>query len=565
MKRILSICWIFALLLGSVAVHADEDCDMSLSEARQAYQAGNYQKAKELCKFVVSVCGSSYPGVSNLLNDIEVAMTPKLEVSKSNISVGAAAGSTSIRVTSNREWSLQNTSSSLFSVSRNGNTVTINYTANTGSSQRTDYFTIVTIGGEKSVRINVTQAAAVATLSVSSTSISAGSSGTTEYLTVTSNKAWDIEYPTGTMYTVTRNGNQLTVRINENTSSDSRSDFFNVYTMDGDKKVKITMTQSGRSYSGSTGVSNGSSSSLSVSATELTASASGGTQYITVTCNRAWKIKYPTAAMYSVTRNGNTLTVRINENTSSDSRTDFFKVALEDESKEIKITIRQSGSSSTPYLTVSETELSASASGGTQYITVSSNRAWKIKYPTAAMYSVTRNGNQLTVRINENTSSDSRTDFFKVAFEDESKEIKITIRQSGRTSNVSASIESIWVDHNVYQDGKKGMRIHIKMNLDNLRGKNCRASAYFYDENGTALVDRNDDYCTTDGKVSCGRNFSPSYDSSTFSDFELFMPYSELHLSSYRSLKFSVSLWNRSVSPNQEMTTSGWTYFTYTP
>ena len=39
------------------ALYADEICDISLQEGKTAYNAGNYQKAKELFEYVKSECG----------------------------------------------------------------------------------------------------------------------------------------------------------------------------------------------------------------------------------------------------------------------------------------------------------------------------------------------------------------------------------------------------------------------------------------------------------------------------------------------------------------------------
>lgn len=244
-----------------------------------------------------------------------------------------------------------------------------------------------------------------------------------------------------------------------------------------------------------------------------------------------------------------------------------------------------------PKLTLSRTSLSVGPSATTEYITVSSNRPWKIKFGSGAMYSVTRSGNQLVVKINENTTSSSRTDYFKIVTEDGNKEVKVSLSQSAPrrsqstgTSNSgasnrstsssssyssahtpSATIHDVWVEHNKYEGGEKGMRIHIKMEVVNLNAKKCRAIAYFYDSNSNPLVDRNDSYRTTDGKVSVGKDFTPSYDNSTFSDFTMFMPYSELHVSYKSTIRFFVTLWNKSVSPNKELTDSNWMSFTYTP
>ena len=67
--------------------------------------------------------------------------------------------------------------------------------------------------------------------------------GTTDYITVTGTRSWEIQYPSGTMYSVSRNGNTLIVTIYANTSTDSRNDYFNVKTTDGSKTVKISLSQ----------------------------------------------------------------------------------------------------------------------------------------------------------------------------------------------------------------------------------------------------------------------------------------------------------------------------------
>ena len=236
----------------SLCVFAD-DCSDALSEAKSLYNSGNYAKAKSLFEYVKSECGSSYGDATNWIAKCDDALTPKLSLSRSSVSVGASSGSTTITVTSNRTWELRNTSSSMFSVSKSGNTITIQYYSNSSTSSRSDYFDVVTTDGYKSVRVNFTQSgkSASPSLSVSKTSISASASGTTEYLTVTCNTSWELQYPSGTMYSVTRNGNSLTVKILPNSSTESRSDYFNVKTTDGSKVQKIELKQTGKSSSSS--------------------------------------------------------------------------------------------------------------------------------------------------------------------------------------------------------------------------------------------------------------------------------------------------------------------------
>ena len=355
MKKI--ICSIIALLCCSQFVMLADDCSDALSEAKSLYNSGNYAKAKSLFEYVKSECGSNYGNVTTWIDHCDEALSPKLTVSKSSLSFGASGGTQTITVTSNRAWSLQNTSSSIFTVQKSGNTITIQCNKNSSSSSRNDYFTIVTDGGEKSIKINVTQEAPAIALSVSKTSISCSASGTTEYLTVTSSKSWEIQYASGTMYSVTRNGNTLTVKINPNSSTESRSDYFNVKTTDGSKVVRVSLSQDP-------------AKELSLSKTSISCSASGTTEYITVTSSKSWEIQYASGTMYDVTRSGNMLTVKIKENTSTESRSDYFNVKTTDGSKVIKVQLSQTGK------TIDNSALTYTHSGGNVYKLIGTTRTY---------------------------------------------------------------------------------------------------------------------------------------------------------------------------------------------
>lgn len=96
----------------------------------------------------------------------------------------------------------------------------------------------------------------------------------------------------------------------------------------------------------------------------------------------------------------------------------------------------------------------------------------------------------------------------------------------------TALYRKLWVDFDVFEGIKKGMRIHLQFNLKNLKGTACRAAVWFYFDSGQPLLDYNGRYNTVDGKVSVGTDFLPTYDSSDFNDLVLFIPYDEFHLTS---------------------------------
>lgn len=357
MKKFL--CSIIVFLCCSQFVMLADDCSDALNEAKSLYNSGNYAKAKSLFEYVKNECGNSYGDATNWIAKCNDALNPKLSLSRSSVSVGASSGSTNITVTSNRTWVLKNTSSNMFSVSKSGNTITIQYYSNSSTSSRNDYFDVATTDGSKSVRVYVYQDGKTASpsLNISKTSISAGASGITEYITVTCNTTWEVQYPSGTMYSVTRNGNTLTVKINPNSSIESRSDYFNVKTTDGSKVVRVSLSQDP-------------AQELSLSKTSISCSASGTTEYITVTSSKSWEIQYASGTMYDVTRSGNMLTVKIKPNSSTESRSDYFNVKTTDGSKVIKVQLSQTGK------TIDNSALTYTHSGGNVYKLIGTTRTY---------------------------------------------------------------------------------------------------------------------------------------------------------------------------------------------
>jgi hypothetical protein len=112
----------------------------------------------------------------------------------------------------------------------------------------------------------------------------------------------------------------------------------------------------------------------------------------------------------------------------------------------------------------------------------------------------------------------------------------------------------ITVEHNVMKDGVKGMNLLLDFSVKGMKGKKGRCSVYFYDKDGNKLKDKNNQYNTTDGQISVGRDIEPGYEESWYTDFTLFMPYSELELSpGIHELKYHCRVWDRSVQPNKSL------------
>ena len=274
---ILSLLFAFAY----VPIYAD-DCTDGLTEAKALYNSGNYQKAKELFEYVQSECPQNYTEASNWIAKCNDALKPKQSTTTSSSNHKNATSTAYLKVdgsSANTTKYLMNSSSSItigvscsgsYSVSnvpswcsitnKTSTSFVLNYTANPYTYTR--YGSIDVSGGGTSIRISLEQAAKVSSnsstttttsssLKVNKTLVVATAKGVTDYITVTCNKAWEIQYPSGGMYTATRSGNSVKVVISANTTTSQRTDFFNIRTTDGKETIKVSLSQSPGSSRGS--------------------------------------------------------------------------------------------------------------------------------------------------------------------------------------------------------------------------------------------------------------------------------------------------------------------------
>ena len=65
----------------------------------------------------------------------------------------------------------------------------------------------------------------------------------------------------------------------------------------------------------------------------------------------------------------------------------------------------------------------------------------------------------------------------------------------------SATIDRIWLEHNVSQDGQTGLRIHLKFTVWDMQGQQGEAITYFESPKGVGVKDLDRRYYTTDGNV----------------------------------------------------------------
>lgn len=326
------------------------------------------------------------------------------------------------------------------------------------------------------------------------------------------------------------------------------------------KVVATTPKQSNKQPARSTSKSH----YFSISSQYVSFGSDGGNRTFTVSSSAAWKISVNTANWGHLSRSGNTLYLRVDANNSSSSRTDYFTISSG--SKSIRVDISQGKGNS---LTVSSESLSFPSAGGSRTITVNSSSSWRIGTKTYDWGHLSTNGNTITLRVDANTTTSSRTDYFTVKAGN--LERRINISQSGGTASSSkdATIKSVSVSNNADVDGEKGLSVNVSFNISGMKGHSGKVSCYFYDTSGNALIDTNDSYGTT-GNPSCvavSRSINPGYDNTVYTDFDVKIPYKELHLSSTysRTLRVDVIIWDYSSGGGHELTRKSGTTFTCVP
>lgn len=126
------------------------------------------------------------------------------------------------------------------------------------------------------------------------------------------------------------------------------------------------------------------------------------------------------------------------------------------------------------------------------------------------------------------------------------------------------AIVNAWQEHNQVVGGRNGMLIHVNCSISGYRGKRCAVVAWFYKQNGDALIDSNGLYCTRLGRaVAAGRYVTPGYETTEYTDLKIFMPYDELHRSvglHYLACRVGVVHENHSIN---FLGHTAFQYFTY--
>ena len=94
----------------------------------------------------------------------------------------------------------------------------------------------------------------------------------------------------------------------------------------------------------------------------------------------------------------------------------------------------------------------------------------------------------------------------------------------------SAKIESIRLEHGVKNNNQSGMYVRMKVTTFGYKDRGLSAVAYIDSPKGVGVKDTNGRHCTVSGKVAFSLDFKPPYDTAVYDNFQIFMPYDEMHL-----------------------------------
>jgi hypothetical protein len=90
--------------------------------------------------------------------------------------------------------------------------------------------------------------------------------------------------------------------------------------------------------------------------------------------------------------------------------------------------------------------------------------------------------------------------------------------------------EDMWIDYDVTDNGKKGMRMHLKFTAINMKGVDAYAAIYFEKKNGEKINGISSEYRSKNGQLAVYKSLKPAYDEAVYKDLQLFMPYSEINV-----------------------------------
>lgn len=126
-------------------------------------------------------------------------------------------------------------------------------------------------------------------------------------------------------------------------------------------------------------------------------------------------------------------------------------------------------------------------------------------------------------------------DFYAFQFTEVEKSRGASSKKSSSRKSLapSAQCDSMWVEFDVTENNLKGMKIHYKFVVNNMKDSAGYVFAQFQYADGRAgaIKDKNGKYNTNHGGTCTYATIKPGFETAGYNDYVLFMPYDELELS----------------------------------
>lgn len=94
---------------------------------------------------------------------------------------------------------------------------------------------------------------------------------------------------------------------------------------------------------------------------------------------------------------------------------------------------------------------------------------------------------------------------------------------------VSGVVNEVWIEHNVTDKKRRGMKIHVDFEVTGLKGVDSRLTARIQRDNGEYLAG-NAAFTNAEGELELFYDLRPGYDTTVYKDAVLFVPYDEVIL-----------------------------------
>ena len=320
-----------------------------------------------------------------------------LDIDKTSIDFQKEANSNTFGISSNVSWTIstdQNWCTASPTSGSNNKTITVNVTANTGSTERTATITVSGDGITRNIKI---KQVGEAYLTVDKTSIDFSKDAGNNSFNIRSNVSWTVSSSQSWCTISSTSGSNektITVNVTANTELSSRSATITVN--GGGISRTINIQQEGIH--------------IEPLPTSLTFDKNAGSKTFKITSNTSWTVSSNQSwCTVSPTSGSNdkTITVNVTANTGSTERTATITVLAGSISH--VITVSQEGE---PNLEVDKTNINFTLEAGSNSFKISSNVSWKVSSnqnwctvsPTSGS-----NDKTITVNVTANTGTSSRS------------------------------------------------------------------------------------------------------------------------------------------------------------